>query len=584
MTTRRWIGAAAGVGLVVAAGVAIRWASRPTPGHERPERDPFEATLADAAGWFDAARDAARGPGGDGEGAREAWLCRILPGKEPTCASGRGKDWAEASRAAAAGHEWLAEGVLRLDLVVERRPARFPSDFDPHQAGTRGIAAGSRFVPPSDVLARGLFRATKEDGAPTWDLPSVAAALGQPETPFAAESIETVTLVQAAPGAPPLRTYRLHAWDAPSTEAPSLARAASLGGEHLLRLVAADGRIRYRYDPRRGKELSGQNLLRHAGTTWSLVRAHERFGDPRYLEAADRALGFLLRHTGTDEREGHWGGGRVRYVIEGSHLKLGGAGLGLLAIADWQRRTGDAKYAEAARQLATFLLSQQQESGQFWSYAPKVPGGEPRTDVSAYYPGEAILGLTAWYALDPDPRWRDAAVRGASWLIEVRDAGEGPDELDADHWLMMALERLHAVTGEPRFLAHAVLLAETVAWQQGKLAGHEVYHRDWAGGFYEPPRATPAAIRAEGVGAVLDLCRRTQTDCDRFVPVLHGAVRHLLAAQYRPEDAWWTPDPLAVVGGFAGGIVDPELRNDYTQHAFCAILAAERHPMRADGR
>jgi hypothetical protein len=570
--------AAAGIAALVLAVGAGWWASRPEPGHESPEVELPAEAVSEAPAWFAAARAAATTPAVAGEGSREVWLCRIHPGRDPACAGGRGDDWGAAAAAAASGHEWLAEGTLRLELVVEATPARFPADAGPHFAGTRGLRVGARVVAPSDVLARSLFRAPKEDAAPEWDVGALTAALRVEGASFPYESLRTTTLVQTEPGGPVTRTYRLHGWERRSTSPEALARPLALAGEHLLRLVADDGRIRYRYDPRRGKELAGQNLLRHAGTTWSLVRAHERFGDPRYLEAARRALEYLLRHTGTDERTGPYGGGRVRYVVEGSHLKLGGAGLGLLAIASWQSRSGDARFHEAGRQLATFLLSQQQESGEFWSFAPKVPGGEPRDEVSAYYPGEAILGLTSWYALDPDPRWLDAAVRGADWLVSVRDAGKGPRELDADHWLMMALERLHAATGDDRWVEHAVRLAETVAVQQERQRGHERFHRDYLGGFYEPPRSTPASIRAEGVGAVLDLCARAGRDCSRFVPVLHGAVGHVALAQYLPEDTWWTPDPAAVVGGFAGGIVDPELRNDYTQHAFCALLAAERHP------
>lgn len=576
-TARRW---AAGVSLALAGAAAWWWSRGPRPGHEGPEPRLAPAEAAGAEAWFLAARRAATGPAHPGAGPREAIVCRVDPGRASSCAVGAGADWAEAVSAAAAGHPWAAEGVLRVELVLEARASWFPRDADPHLAGARTFRVGDRVLPGADALARGLFRSEEEDDAPTWDADGVTAALGLPAGPFAYDALTTAAFVQEAAGVPPRATYRLHGDAAPDTSPQGLAEPLRLAGEHLLSLVGPDGRIRYRYDPRTGREVAGSNLLRHAGTTWSLVRAHERTGDPRFLEAAGRALEFLLRHTGTDERQGPRGGGRVRFVVEGSHLKLGGAGLALVALSAWRTGSGDDRWDEPSRQLARYLLSQQQASGEFWSYAPRVDGQARKDAVSAYYPGEAILGLVSWYALDPDPQWLDAAVRGADWLLDVRDAGRGVDDLDADHWLMMALERLHAVTGDPRYEAHAVRLAEVVAHQQEAQRGHAVFHPDYAGGFYEPPRSTPASIRAEGVGAVLDLCGRTGRDCRAFLPVLHAAVGHALWSQIGPRDTWWMRDPAAALGGFGGGIVDPELRNDYSQHAYCALLAAERHPLR----
>jgi hypothetical protein len=581
MKARTLVPAVALGGVVVGLAVGVRVFLRPETGHGDAERTLPDDEWAGAQDWFAAARNAASLPAATtATGPREVGLCRIAPGAASRCVSGVGATWAEAVVHAASGNDWLADGTLRLELVLEVAPSTFPADASPHQAGTRGLRVGPRTVWPSEVLIDGLFSTPDEDDPPVWKIPALQQALGVSSDTFAYESVTTFTLVQAAPGQPPRPVYRLHGRDWPATDPASLARPLHLAADHLVHLVSPEGRIRYRYDPRAGRALAGQNLLRHAGTTWSLLRANERFGDPRFVGAADRALSFLLRHTGTDVRQGPHGGGRVRFVLEGSNHKLGGAGLSLLALATWQQQTGDTKYEEAAKQFATHLLSQQQESGEFWSYAPKVEGGPRKPDRSEYYPGEAVLGLVAWYASDPDPRWLDTAKRGADWLIDVRDAGKGPGKLAADHWLMMALERLHRVTGDDRYVEHAIRLAETVAFQQQRQAGHDRFHPDYRGGFYEPPRSTPATIRAEGLGAVLDLCARTNRDCERFVPVLHLAVGHALQSQYGEDDTWWTPRPEDVVGGFAGGLVDPELRNDYTQHAFCALLAAERHPLR----
>jgi hypothetical protein len=181
----------------------------------------------------------------------------------------------------------------------------------------------------------------------------------------------------------------------------------------------------------------------------------------------------------------------------------------------------------------------------------------------------------AWYAVDRDQRWLDAAKRGADWLIDVRDAGKGPRQLDNDHWLSMGLRALHAETGDPRYREHAARIADAVQWQHDRYGDHEPYHRDYLGGYYEPPRSTPASTRAEALVAILEL-GGLGDDEPRVSALLHDTVAHLLQSQYVPDTLYWTPHPEVVVGHLAGGIVDPDLRNDFTQHALSALLGTER--------
>jgi hypothetical protein len=341
-------------------------------------------------------------------------------------------------------------------------------------------------------------------------------------------------------------------------------------------IVEADGRFRYLWRTADGRPLSGFNVLRHAGSAYSLVQAADTFGEPGWRAAAERALAWTVGRSRTDERHGPYGGGKVRWLPETKHVKLGGAALAAVALATWQQTTGDERWSTELREFARYLVSQQQESGEFVYFASIEPGGEPRDDVSVYYPGEAVLGLVLTYGVDPDPAWLEAAIRGAAWLVEVRDAGKSRRSLENDHWLMIGLSHLYRITQDPRWLDHSLRLAEAVEWQAGAHAGHDVFHRDYKGGFYEPPRSTPAATRAEGLVAVLDTCEAARRACPQVQDRLVAALGHVLESQYRPETAWWMPRPGRVVGGFAGGVVDPDLRNDYTQHALSALIGGAR--------
>jgi hypothetical protein len=518
----------------------------------------------------------------DGPSGPRFWLCvyRALPG---ACAAGGpgplGAEIDEAVLALATLAPLRPGDRLKLDWELARAPERWPAAARPHEAGTFGFAVGGAVILPSEVLELGVFSTADEDDPPTYDTDRLRGVLGRRgarvDEAFAFERIRTASWVESASGAGAVRTYRVHEWERVPMQPDEVLDRALWAADALARSVAADGRIRYRFDVSRAREQRGYNLLRHAGSTYALIEAWARADHPPWRAAAERALRYLLAHTRVDERTGPFGGGTTRWVEESSHVKLGGAGLALLALATWQQATGDATFATEAGELATYLLSQQQASGEFVYFASETPGGEPRDDTSAYYPGEAVVALATWHQVDPDPRWLEVAERGARWLIEVRDGGKPARSLSNDHWLAMGLRALHRQTGDPLYAAHALRIAEAVAAQGARHRGHDAYHRDYLGGYYEPPRSTPASTRGEALVAILELGVPAEREGE-IRDLLLLTVQHLLQSQYVPDTVYWAPAPEAVVGHLAGGVVDPDLRNDFTQHALSALLGTER--------
>jgi hypothetical protein len=369
---------------------------------------------------------------------------------------------------------------------------------------------------------------------------------------------------------------RLHAFERDPLTPDHLLTIATEAADLLSRTVGTEGAIRYVYDPMVNETRRGENMLRHAGTTYALVSAWRRNPVPAWRDAAERAIHYMLSRSASDVRQGPHGGGLGQYLLEGKDIKLGGAGLALVTLATWEAATGDPTFREDARRYGTFLLSQQLETGEFVCFPSLTPGKEPRDGTSEYYPGEATLGLVLLHAIDPEGPWLDAAKRGADWLIDVRDRGKGPSGLANDHWLMIALSHLYEATKDTRYLDHALKLAGAVAYQAEHHVGHERFHPDYLGGFYEPPRGTPAATRAEGLVAVLDTCRVAGRECPEVRTLLLATLGHVLQSRYRPDLLGWAPDPSAIAGAFSGGITDPIVRNDYTQHALSAVLGTER--------
>lgn len=552
---------------------------------------------------------------------RRAFVCAYQAKPRKLCATGTGKDLAASIKAAAttlkkdAGPRIRPEDAasirLKLDVTTSSRPGTFSKKND--RPKRRKVATYGFFVSndsgqvswllPSEMLEDRFHR------KPGFSRDKIRKALlrrneaiGSLEGAFAYEEFQTVAWVERdQPGAKPpgvFRLYRLHPAEFPGADPATLLQRSVWAADYLMSSISTKGKIRYRYQTARDKTTSSYNLIRHAGTTYSLFQAYDRTRFEPYRLAGTAAIGYLLEHTRRDERTGPFlpatspDFGESLFVVslpkrkqtEGD-VHLGGAGLALVMLNQYAESTGDTEtYREQAQAMARFLVASQKSDGEFYSFPPKRAGEPPcRDEVSPYYPGEAILGLIRLYSYDPNPLWKDAAIRAADWLIDVRDKGKSASKVANDHWLMLGLSYLYLYTNDERYLDHSLHICRAVEFQYLKNKNAWKQYPDYRGGYYDPPRSTPAATRGEGLGAVLETCYLAGRDCGWIENLLMETVRHEMLSQYDPDMSYWMPNPAKAFGAFNGGLLDTDVRNDFVQHNMSALLGAERHLLRQDG-
>lgn len=346
--------------------------------------------------------------------------------------------------------------------------------------------------------------------------------------------------------------------------------SARAGGNYLVNHLHEDGSFVYEYDPLTYQESGSYNILRHAGTAYSLFELYGTTESKRYADAGERALTYLdaqLVQCPTVAT--------ALCVLENNEIKLGGNGLAVLAIATEVHTTNNATRIPTAQALAEYIIETQSPSGEFLAH--KTNGAGVVSDfISGYYPGEAIFALTQLYEIDGDERWIDSAHRGAEWLITVRDAGKDIDELDHDHWLLYGLRELYAHTPDELYLEHARKLTDAIADAQHISETGE--RSNWNGGFYNPPRSTPTATRSEGLSAAYDIfVMAGDTEyAQRAYETMERAIAFQLRTQFSRRDlARLNADPRAV-GGFHESLDEYSVRIDYVQHNVSALLAFDR--------
>jgi hypothetical protein len=355
---------------------------------------------------------------------------------------------------------------------------------------------------------------------------------------------------------------------APSKEPnrEQLLSAARAGGDYLVRMQKPDGSFHYYYNAAENKiETRRYNIVRHAGTAWSLFDLYQATRDARYRESARLAVKFLkTRFHRARSRNSV-------YVLDyDGKAKLGANGLALAALAKQIELDPKSADRQGAARLANLILAMQREDGSFQTRYRLRPG-DPEGIESLYYPGEAILGLNRLFKSNGDSRLLDAARRGADFLIKSQRSLE---VLPPDAWLMQALEALYNVGREGKYAAHTIALAVAMIAEQYTDNDPPGY----AGGFGPgPPRSTPAAARAEGLVSAYRIARSTgDARASKIADALKACASFQLAQQFTSRNSASLPNPGRAAGGFFEGPASMRIRIDFVQHNISSLLGIAR--------
>ncbi len=340
---------------------------------------------------------------------------------------------------------------------------------------------------------------------------------------------------------------------------------------YFANVLDSRGKFIYSYLPWEGKREKRYNILRHAGTVYSMLETYEVVGGEKLLQSAAAAVEYLLGSAVDYTLNGR----PVSAVVEKNAVKLGGNALAIIALAKHAEVTGDYRHLPLMQRLAAWMAETQDEQGQFVGHKQLYPTGEIFDFVSHYYPGEAVLALVRLNRIDGDENWLDMAERAAHYLIRVRDKKEHVDTIAHDHWLLYALNELYRERRKDLYLEHSLLIARAILKSQ--ITGDEE-NPDWNGAYRIPHsrlESTPTAIRSEGLGAAYRLALETghEKEAALIKDAIHAGIKFQLQAQLRPENVLFYKKKKLCLGAFQRGLGKYDLRIDYTQHNLSSLIS-----------
>ncbi|WP_373070628.1 protein containing Six-hairpin glycosidase-like domain protein [Sulfurimonas sp.] len=361
-----------------------------------------------------------------------------------------------------------------------------------------------------------------------------------------------------------------------------------------------DGSFLYYYDPYKNTIIDDMhpnmidplynNILRHSGGTISLLRGYELTKKQLYLDKAKDSLGFLI----STFREHKYKKQYACYPFFNKKSKLGGAGIGLVALMHYYIHTGSEVYRKEIDGLVRHILSRIEPDGEMIGYYihPKFNNSKALTKVSEddkkelfsfYYPGEALLGLALYYLhiKDIDNKLqediRKKSEMALDFLVDIRPIKYDYmfDPLPADAWLMQAIEEWVKVEGLKKQSYIDFVFNDTKAMfdhmytEQNTLANN----KDYIGGFFYEygDHVYHDASRCEGVVSAYYLAKylKDENKAKWVMDNMHLSAKGLMKTFHDEVSTYAHIEPNKALHSFRFKLTRQWVRVDSVQHAAC---------------
>ncbi|WP_201864491.1 Mur ligase family protein [Microvirga soli] len=323
---------------------------------------------------------------------------------------------------------------------------------------------------------------------------------------------------------------------APNLQAETLQLIHS-AGTYLASEIRDDGSFNYGWFPTYGKAIGTYNILRHCSTLYSMLEAWEATSDEAIAVSVPRGIEYVLREALQRREEGNVPHAYVVDHANGSEIKLGAQAALILTIAKYTTLSGSPRFLDDARAVANGIIGRLMDSasGRYIHVlnAPDLSIKEMFRII--YYDGEATFALLRLYALDPDPRWLNAACRAFDHFLSA-DYWQ-----HHDHWLSYCTDEITRYLPEDRYFEFGLKNAF------GNL--RFIHDRETAfPTFLE--LLTAAARMLETIRAQDKQYLLEHYDIDQLYRTIKHRAEYQRASHFYPEMAMYFARPKSIAGSF----------------------------------
>lgn len=313
--------------------------------------------------------------------------------------------------------------------------------------------------------------------------------------------------------------------------------------DYLASQIKEDGSFVYGYYPRFDNEIENYNMLRHAGTVWSLICRYRMTEDPELAETIELAIEYMLSQlVYRDENTAYL------YEAKDDEIKLGGCGIAIVALTEYMDAFGTDKYLDVCRQMGNGILSLMDQADGTYYHVLNGDFSQKEEYRTVYYDGEATFALCRLYGATGDQFWLDAAKSAVSHFIAADYVQH------RDQWVAYSMNEITKYVDDPSYYAFAL--------------------RNVQENYDKINRETTAPVTFELLLTTFELYDRLVQkggavngfSHEEFMKAIYSRADRMLDGYFYPEYAMYMENPSRILGAFMVREDGYRTRIDDVQH------------------
>ncbi|MBE6607409.1 MAG: hypothetical protein E7633_02465 [Ruminococcaceae bacterium] len=333
----------------------------------------------------------------------------------------------------------------------------------------------------------------------------------------------------------------------------------SSASSFLVNLLDGKGRFIYGYYPTSDSEIEDYNILRHAGTIWSMICQYKINKNPDLPAKIRLAIDYMLA-----EYTGKTGGYYIEmndttsFIVERKvpEIKLGGNAVAIVALTEYINTFGKDDeyydhYANIVTQLANGILYAQNDDGSY-NHIFNISFDRTSAYRTVYYDGEATFALSRAYSLTKDARYLAAAEKAIEMFIR-----EDYTQY-RDHWVAYALNEVTKYSPKEEYFNFALRNASNsldVIYNQK--TSYHTYMELLMASFELYDRIITENIKVSGL---------KNFDIQALIDTIFKRANYMLNSYTYPELIMYMKNPQSIYGAFFVRHDEFRVRIDDVQH------------------
>ena len=317
--------------------------------------------------------------------------------------------------------------------------------------------------------------------------------------------------------------------------------------------VLSNGKFIYGYYPIYEKQIMNYNIVRHAGTIWTLIVAYKVTKNEDLLPKISSTIQYLIGEIENEDDE-------TAYVVAriSNEIKLGGSAVAIVALINYMEEFGTREYASIVEMLGNGILKLLNiETGTYYHVLHFNESGQENYSKkeefrTIYYEGEATFALAKLYGFLGDEKW----------LAGAKSAMENFIRLDytkyRDHWVSYAANEVSKYIPDERYFEFGLrnVTVNLKKIHKGRTTNHictelltiafEMYDRI--------------------IQNNIHVSYLEKFDVKQFIDVIFYRIDYMLNGYFYPEYVMYFKNPDKLLGTFFIRHANYRVRIDDVQH------------------